>query len=316
MDISIIVPLYNEDESLQKLYEWIDKVMTSNKLTYEIVFVNDGSTDRSWEVIESLQAKTTNVRGIKFRNNYGKSPALYCGFRAAKGDVVVTMDADLQDSPDELPELFRMIKEDGYDLVSGWKKKRYDSKLAKNLPSKIYNATARKVTGLKLHDMNCGLKAYRNEVVKNIEVYGEMHRYIPYLAKNAGFKRIGEKVVEHRKREFGETKFGLNRFVNGYLDLISLWFLSRFGKKPMHFFGMVGSLMFLLGFFATVAVGVNKLYCLINHVPAPLVTETPYFYLSLLAMILGTQLFLTGFVGELIARNSSERNNYLIEKEI
>lgn len=316
MDISIIVPLYNEDESLQKLYEWIDKVMTSNKLTYEIVFVNDGSTDRSWEVIESLQAKTTNVRGIKFRNNYGKSPALYCGFRAAKGDVVVTMDADLQDSPDELPELFRMIKEDGYDLVSGWKKKRYDSKLAKNLPSKIYNATARKVTGLKLHDMNCGLKAYRNEVVKNIEVYGEMHRYIPYLAKNAGFKRIGEKVVEHRKREFGETKFGLNRFVNGYLDLISLWFLSRFGKKPMHFFGMVGSLMFLLGFFATVAVGVNKLYCLINYVPAPLVTETPYFYLSLLAMILGTQLFLTGFVGELIARNSSERNNYLIEKEI
>lgn len=316
MDISIIVPLYNEDESLQKLYEWIDKVMTANKLSYEIVFVNDGSTDRSWEVIESLQTKSANVRGIKFRNNYGKSPALYCGFKAAKGDVVITMDADLQDSPDEIPELYRMIKEDGFDLVSGWKKKRYDSKLAKNLPSKIYNATARKVTGLKLHDMNCGLKAYRNEVVKNIEVYGEMHRYIPYLAKNAGFKRIGEKVVEHRKREFGETKFGLNRFVNGYLDLISLWFLSRFGKKPMHFFGMVGSLMFLFGFFATVAVGVNKLYCLINHVPAPLVTETPYFYLSLLAMILGTQLFLTGFVGELIARNSSERNNYLIEKEI
>lgn len=316
MDISIIVPLYNEDESLQKLYEWIDKVMIANKLSYEIVFINDGSTDRSWEVIESLQAKTTNVRGIKFRNNYGKSPALYCGFRAAKGSVVITMDADLQDSPDEIPELFRMIKEEGFDLVSGWKKKRYDSKLAKNLPSKIYNATARKVTGLKLHDMNCGLKAYRNEVVKNIEVYGEMHRYIPYLAKNAGFKKIGEKVVEHRKREFGETKFGLNRFVNGYLDLISLWFLSRFGKKPMHFFGMVGSLMFLFGFFATVAVGVNKLYCLFNHVPAPLITETPYFYLSLLAMVLGTQLFLTGFVAELVARNSLERNNYLIEKEI
>jgi len=238
MDISVIVPLYNEDESLEKLYEWIQRVMTSNQFTYEVIFVNDGSTDRSWEVIESLQQKSANVRGIKFRNNYGKSPALFCGFRAAKGDVVITMDADLQDSPDEIPELFRMIKEENFDLVSGWKKKRYDSKLTKNIPSKIYNATARKVTGLKLHDMNCGLKAYRIDVVKNIEVYGEMHRYIPYLAKNAGFKRIGEKVVEHRKREFGKTKFGLNRFVNGYLDLISLWFLSRFGKKPMHFFGM------------------------------------------------------------------------------
>jgi glycosyltransferase involved in cell wall biosynthesis len=263
-----------------------------------------------------LQKKTSSVRGIKFRSNYGKSPALYCGFRAAQGDVVITMDADLQDSPDEIPELFRMIKEDGFDLVSGWKKKRYDSKLTKNIPSKIYNATARKVTGLKLHDMNCGLKAYRNAVIKNIEVYGEMHRYIPYLAKNAGFKKIGEKVVVHRKREFGETKFGLSRFVNGYLDLISLWFLSRFGKKPMHFFGMVGSLMFLLGFFATVAVGVNKLIAILHGVRAPLITETPYFYLSLLAMVLGTQLFLTGFLGELIARNSSERNNYLIEKEI
>jgi len=316
MDISVIVPLFNEEESLGKLYEWIERVMTANKLTFEVVFVNDGSNDRSWEVIESLQAKSANVRGIKFRNNYGKSPALYCGFRAAKGDVVITMDADLQDSPDEIPELFRMIKEEGYDLVSGWKKKRYDSKLTKNIPSKIYNATARKVTGLKLHDMNCGLKAYRNEVVKNIEVYGEMHRYIPYLAKNAGFKRIGEKVVEHRKREFGETKFGLNRFVNGYLDLISLWFLSRFGKKPMHFFGMVGSMMFLLGFLAVVAVGVNKLVALLTHVAAPLVTDSPYFYLALLAMVLGTQLFLTGFVGELVARNSTERNNYLIEKEI
>lgn len=316
MDISVIVPLFNEEESLGKLYEWIERVMTANKLTYEVVFVNDGSNDHSWDVIESLQAKSANVRGIKFRNNYGKSPALYCGFHAAKGDVVITMDADLQDSPDEIPELFRMIKEDGYDLVSGWKKKRYDSKLTKNIPSKIYNATARKVTGLKLHDMNCGLKAYRNEVVKNIEVYGEMHRYIPYLAKNAGFKRIGEKVVEHRKREFGETKFGLNRFVNGYLDLISLWFLSRFGKKPMHFFGMVGSMMFVLGFLAVVAVGINKLVALLTHVAAPLVTDSPYFYLALLAMILGTQLFLTGFVGELVARNSSERNNYLIEKEI
>jgi glycosyltransferase involved in cell wall biosynthesis len=316
MDISVIVPLYNEDESLVKLYEWIEKVMITNKLSFEVIFVNDGSTDRSWQVIEELKLKYNTVRGIKFRNNYGKSPALYCGFKAAKGDVVITLDADLQDSPDEIPELYRMITQDGFDLVSGWKKKRYDSKLAKNLPSKIYNATARKVTGLKLHDMNCGLKAYKNIVVKNIEVYGEMHRYIPYLAKNAGFKKIGEKVVEHRKREFGETKFGLSRFVNGYLDLISLWFLSRFGKKPMHFFGMVGSMMFLLGFFATVAVIVNKLICLYNHVPAPLVTNTPFFYLSLLAMVLGTQLFLTGFIGELIARNSTERNNYLIETEI
>lgn len=316
MNISVVVPLFNEEESIEKLYEWIEKVMNAHKFTYEVVFVNDGSNDHSWDVIESLKTKSTNVRGIKFRSNYGKSPALYCGFRAAKGDVVITMDADLQDSPDEIPELFRMIKEDGYDLVSGWKKKRYDSKLSKNLPSKLYNATARKVTGLKLHDMNCGLKAYRNDVVKNIEVYGEMHRYIPYLAKNAGFRNIGEKVVEHRKREFGETKFGLNRFVNGYLDLISLWFLSRFGKKPMHFFGMVGSLMFVLGFLAVVAVGINKLIALLSHVPAPLVTESPYFYLSLVAMILGTQLFLTGFVGELVARNSSERNNYQIEKEI
>ncbi|HRZ97887.1 MAG TPA: glycosyltransferase [Paludibacter sp.] len=316
MDISVIVPLYNEDESLVKLYEWIEKVMNKNKFTFEIIFVNDGSTDRSWEVIESLQKKSAFVRGIKLRNNYGKSPALYCGFKAAKGDVVITMDADLQDSPDEIPELFRMIKEDGYDLVSGWKKKRHDSKLTKNLPSKLYNATARKVTGLKLHDMNCGLKAYRNDVIKNIEVYGEMHRYIPYLAKNAGFKKIGEKVVEHRKREFGETKFGLERFVNGYLDLISLWFLSKFGKKPMHFFGLYGSLMFFLGFIAVIAVGVNKLIALINHVQAPLVTQSPYFYLAILAMILGTQMFLTGFLGEIVARNSSERNNYLIEKEI
>lgn len=316
MDISVIVPLYNEEESLRKLYEWIEKVMSKNKFTFEIIFVNDGSTDRSWEVIESLQKESTNIRGIKFRNNYGKSPALYCGFKAAKGDVVITMDADLQDSPDEIPELFRMIKEDGFDLVSGWKKKRHDSKLTKNLPSKLYNATARKVTGLKLHDMNCGLKAYRIDVIKNIEVYGEMHRYIPYLAKNAGFKKIGEKVVEHRKREFGETKFGLERFVNGYLDLMTLWFLSKFGKKPMHFFGLYGSLMFILGFIAVIAVGANKLIALLNHVPAPLVTQSPYFYLSILAMILGTQLFLTGFLGEIVARNSTERNNYLIEKEI
>ena len=316
MDISIIVPLYNEEESLPKLFEWIERVMTENKFSYEVVFVNDGSTDKSWEVVEALQKQSENVRGIKFRHNYGKSPALYCGFRAAKGDVVITMDADLQDSPDEIPELFEMVKNQNYDLVSGWKKKRYDSKLTKNIPSKLYNATARKVTGLKLHDMNCGLKAYRNEVVKNIEVYGEMHRYIPYLAKNAGFTSIGEKVVEHRKREFGETKFGLSRFVNGYLDLISLWFLSKFGKKPMHFFGLYGSVMFLLGFLAVIAVGANKLVAIIEHVKAPLVTDSPYFYLAMLAMMLGTQLFLAGFVGEIVARNSTERNNYKIEKEI
>ncbi len=316
MDISIVVPLYNEEDSLPKLLEWIERVMTANKFTYEVIFVNDGSTDKSWNVIESLQQKSSHVRGIKFRHNYGKSPALYCGFHAAQGDVVITMDADLQDSPDEIPELFSMIKNDDYDLVSGWKKKRYDSKFTKNIPSKIYNATARKVTGLKLHDMNCGLKAYRKEVIKNIEVYGEMHRYIPFLAKNAGFTNIGEKVVEHRKRQFGESKFGLNRFVNGYLDLLSLWFLSKFGKKPMHFFGLYGSLMFLLGFLAVAAVGINKLIAIIEHVKAPLVTESPYFYLALLAMVLGTQLFLAGFLGELVTRNSTERNNYQIEKEI
>ena len=316
MDISVIVPLFNEEESLPKLYEWIEQVMNDHKYTFEVIFVNDGSTDKSWQVIEALQEQSKHVRGIKFRHNYGKSPALYCGFKAAKGDVVITMDADLQDSPDEIPELFTMIKDDNYDLVSGWKKKRYDSKLSKNIPSKLYNATARKVTGLKLHDMNCGLKAYRNEVVKNIEVFGEMHRYIPFLAKNAGFTNIGEKVVEHRKRQFGETKFGLNRFVNGYLDLMTLWFLFRFGKKPMHFFGLYGSLMFLLGFLAVVTVGINKLVAIIEQVKAPLVTDSPYFYLSMLAMVLGTQLFLTGFLGEIVARNSTERNNYQIEKEI
>ncbi len=316
MDISIIVPLYNEEDSLPKLFEWIERVMTQNKFSFEVIFVNDGSTDNSWTVIESLQKSSKNVRGIKFRHNYGKSPALYCGFQAAIGDVVITMDADLQDSPDEIPALFSMIKNDDYDLVSGWKKKRYDSKFSKNIPSKIYNATARRVTGLKLHDMNCGLKAYKNEVVKNIEVYGEMHRYIPFLAKNAGFSKIGEKVVEHRKRQFGETKFGLDRFVNGYLDLLTLWFLSKFGKKPMHFFGVYGSLMFLLGFLAVIIVGTNKLIAIIEHVKAPLVTESPYFYLSMLAMILGTLLFLAGFVAEIVARNSTERNNYQIEKKI
>ena len=316
MDISIIVPLYNEEESLPKLFEWIERVMKEHNYTFEVIFVNDGSSDRSWNVIETLQQQSQSVRGIKFRHNYGKSPALYCGFIAAKGDVVITMDADLQDSPDEIPELYSMIKNDNYDLVSGWKKKRYDSKFTKNIPSKLYNATARKVTGLKLHDMNCGLKAYKNEVVKNIEVFGEMHRYIPFLAKIAGFTNIGEKVVEHRKRQFGETKFGLIRFVNGYLDLMTLWFLSKFGKKPMHFFGLFGSLMFILGFIAVVLVGLNKFIAIVEHVKSPLITESPYFYLSMLAMILGTQLFLAGFIAEIITRNSSERNNYQIEKEI
>lgn len=316
MNISIVVPLFNEEESLPKLHEWIERVMHENKFTYEVIFVNDGSTDHSWLEIEKLKAQSPNVRGIKFRNNYGKSPALFCGFQAAQGDVVITMDADLQDSPDEIPELYRMITEEGYDLVSGWKKKRYDSKLTKNIPSKIYNATARKVTGLKLHDMNCGLKAYRNEVIKNIEVYGEMHRYIPFLAKNAGFTKIGEKVVSHRKREFGTTKFGLSRFVNGYLDLMTLWFLSKFGKKPMHFFGLYGSLMFLLGLLSVIVVGGVKLHAIINHTRAALVTDSPYFYIALVAMILGTLLFMTGFLGEIIARNSTERNNYKIEKEI
>lgn len=317
MDISIIIPLYNEEESLPKLFQWIERVMTTNNYTWEAIFVDDGSTDDSWNVILGLKKEhPQNVRAIKFRHNYGKSPALFCGFQTAKGDVVITMDADLQDSPDEIPELYRMITEENYDLVSGWKKKRYDSKLTKNLPSKLYNATARFVTGLKLHDMNCGLKAYKNVVVKNIEVFGEMHRYIPYLAKTAGFTRIGEKVVQHRKREFGTSKFGINRFVNGYLDLMTLWFLSKFGKKPMHFFGLYGSLMFFLGFIAIIVVGIKKLLALYQHIPAILVTDSPYFYLAILAMILGTQLFLAGFIAELISRNSTERNHYLIETEI
>ena len=316
MNISVVIPLYNEEESLVKLHDWIARVMLENEFSYEIIFVDDGSTDSSWEVIETIRSKSEHVKGIKFRNNYGKSAALFCGFKIAKGDVVITMDADLQDSPDEIPELYKMITKDDYDLVSGWKKKRYDSKLTKNIPSKIYNATARMVTGLKLHDMNCGLKAYKNEVVKNIEVYGEMHRYIPYLAKNAGFTKIGEKVVVHRKREFGTTKFGLNRFVNGYLDLMTVWFLHKFGRKPMHFFGLYGSLMFIIGFISILIVGGVKLHAILNNARAILVTDSPYFYISLVAMILGAQLFMTGFLGEIIARNSSERNTYHIEKEI
>ncbi|MBE6320930.1 MAG: glycosyltransferase family 2 protein [Bacteroidales bacterium] len=316
MDISVLVPLYNEAESLPSLHEWIVRVMKAHAFTYEIIFVNDGSTDSSWQVIQSLRKEDNNVRGICFRRNYGKSAALHCGFQAVKGDVVITMDADLQDSPDEIPELYRMIKDEGYDLVSGWKQKRYDNKLTKNLPSKLFNATARRVTGIQLHDMNCGLKAYRQEVVKNIEVFSEMHRYIPYLAKNAGFTKIGEKVVQHRKREFGESKFGMSRFVNGYLDLMTLWFLNKFGKQPMHFFGLVGSVMFILGFVAIVVVGAMKLYALSHGVPAMLVGVNPYFHLSILMMILGCMLFLAGFLGELIIRNSTERNNYLIKEEL
>ncbi|MBQ7209452.1 MAG: glycosyltransferase family 2 protein [Paludibacteraceae bacterium] len=316
MDISVIIPLYNEEESLEKLFDWISEVMENHNFTYEVVFVDDGSTDHSWRVIESLKEKAQAVRGIRFRRNYGKSAALYCGFKAAQGDVVITMDADLQDSPDEIPELYRMIKEDGFDLVSGWKQKRFDNKLTKNLPSKLFNATARRVTGIKLHDMNCGLKAYRREVVKNIEVFSEMHRYIPYLAKNAGFTKIGEKVVQHRKREFGVSKFGVSRFVNGYLDLLTLWFLNKFGKQPMHFFGLIGSLMFVLGFIAIIVVGAMKLYALSHGMRAILVADNPYFHLSIFAMLMGSILFLAGFLAELIIRNSQERNNYLIDKEI
>ncbi|WP_311490906.1 glycosyltransferase family 2 protein [uncultured Alloprevotella sp.] len=317
MDISVVVPLFNEAESLPDLYSWIVRVMKEHNFTYEIIFVNDGSTDESWNIIEKFSKEDTNVHGIKFRRNYGKSPALFCGFRKAQGDVVVTMDADLQDSPDELPELYRMITEDGYDLVSGYKQKRYDP-ISKTLPTKLFNATARKVSGIKnLHDFNCGLKAYRRDVVKNIEVYGEMHRYIPWLAKNAGFDKIAEKVVQHQARKFGQTKFGgWNRFFNGYLDLLSLWFLNSFGLKPMHVFGFLGSLMFILGFIAVLVVGGVKLVAICQSVPAPLVTNSPYFYIALTMMILGTQLFVAGFLGELISRNAEGRNNYQIEKEI
>ena len=316
MDISVVIPLFNEAESLPELFEWIERVMRANGFSYEIIFVNDGSTDNSWEVIEQLRQRSPYVHGIKFRRNYGKSPALHCGFQRAEGDVVITMDADLQDSPDEIPELYRMIKEDGYDLVSGWTKKRYDP-LSKTIPTKLFNATARKFSGIhNLHDFNCGLKAYRKEVIKNIEVYNDMHRYIPYLAKIAGFTKIGEKVVHHQARKYGTTKFGLDRFVNGYLDLITLWFTSKFGKKPMHFFGLWGSVMFLIGFIALVAVLGLKLASLYSGDLRPLVALSPYFYISLTAMILGTQLFLAGFIGELISRNAPNRNKYKIEKEL
>ena len=313
MDISIVIPLYNEEESLTELHNWIMKVMNENNYSYEIIFVDDGSTDNSWEVIKNLREESENVKAIKFRRNYGKSPALHCAFQKAKGDVIITMDADLQDSPDEIPELYRMIKEDQYDLVSGWKKKRYDNKFKKNLPSKLFNSTARKVSGIKLNDFNCGLKAYRGALAKDIEIYNDMHRYIPVLAKNAGYTKIGEKVVKHQPRKYGTSKFGSRRFVNGYLDLMTIWFLNRFGKKPMHIFGLWGSIMFIIGFISIIAVGVTKLYDMHFGNPYNLVTDSPYFYISLTMMILGTLLFLAGFLGELISRNSPERNHYRIE---
>lgn len=316
MDISVVVPLYNEEESLPELYRWIEKVMKANGFSFEVIFVNDGSTDNSWQVIEDLSKQSENVKGIKFRRNYGKSPALYCGFKEAQGDVVITMDADLQDSPDEIPGLYKMITEDGYDLVSGYKQKRYDP-LSKTLPTKLFNATARKISGIhNLHDFNCGLKAYRRDVIKNIEVYGEMHRYIPYLAKNAGFDKIGEKVVHHQARKYGKSKFGLNRFFNGYLDLITLWFLSNFGKKPMHVFGFMGTLMFIIGFISAFIIGADKLWCLSQGIPQRLVTDSPYFFIALTMMMIGTQLFLAGFIGDLVSRSSQNRNDYQIEKTL
>ena len=316
MDISVIVPLFNEAESLPELEQWIDRVMKQNGFSYEIIFVNDGSTDDSWNVIRELSRTNPSVKGVCFRRNYGKSPALNTGFRRAKGDVVITMDADLQDSPDEIPELYRMTTEEGYDLVSGWKQKRYDP-LSKTIPTKLFNATARRVSGIhNLHDFNCGLKAYRHKVIERIEVYGDMHRYIPYLAKNAGFDRIGEKVVQHQARKYGTTKFGLDRFVNGYLDLATLWFTGKFGAKPMHFFGLLGSLMFIVGFIAVMVVGFGKLWDMYHGNAYRLVTDSPYFYLSLTMMLLGTMLFLTGFIGELIVRNSPSRNHYEIKEQL
>ena len=316
MDISVIVPLFNEEESLPELHAWIQRVMNINGFSYEIIFVNDGSTDNSWGIIEELHHKDEHVHGIKFRRNYGKSPALYCGFKAAKGDVVITMDADLQDSPDEIPGLYQMITEDKFDLVSGYKQKRYDP-LSKTLPTKLFNATARKISGVhNLHDFNCGLKAYRRDVVKNIEVYGEMHRYIPYLAKEAGFARIGEKVVHHQARKYGKSKFGINRFFNGYLDLLTLWFLTNFGKKPMHVFGLLGSFVFFIGFIALITLFIEKMIMLYNGEYGDLLSNHASFYIALTAILLGTQLFLAGFIGDLISRSNPRRNDYQIEKEL
>jgi glycosyltransferase involved in cell wall biosynthesis len=315
MDLSIVVPLYNEDESLPELFEWIERVATEQKYQWEVIFVDDGSKDKSWEIIEGLADNNDHVRALKFQRNYGKSAALHSAFQVTKGNVVITMDADMQDSPDEIPELYKMIIDDGWDIVSGWKKKRYDP-ISKTLPSKFFNWTARKVTRIKLHDFNCGLKAYRSSVIKSIEVYGEMHRYIPVLAKQAGFNKITEKVVQHRKRKYGITKFGLERFINGFLDLLSVTFITRFGKRPMHLFGVWGTLMFLAGGFATIWLIAQKIYRLYNDIPVREIVDQPLFYIALVASIMGVQLFLTGFVAELVSRTSSDRNTYLIEKQI
>ncbi|OFX81569.1 MAG: glycosyl transferase family 2 [Bacteroidetes bacterium GWF2_41_61] len=315
MNLSIVISVYNEEESLRELIPWIKEALSGESMEYEIILIDDGSTDSSWSIIEEL-SKEYPIKGISFRRNYGKSAALYCGFELAQGDIVVTMDADLQDSPEEIPGLVAMIKAENLDIVSGWKKKRYDGFFSKNLPSRIYNSAARKVTKIKLHDMNCGLKAYKREVVKNIEVYGEMHRYIPYLSKNAGFTKIGEKVVKHQPRKFGKSKFGKSRFINGFLDLLTLWFLSRFGKKPMHFFGLVGSLTFLIGSLTSLYLIINKIVTQSKGLPFRAVTDQPLFYISLVALIIGMQLFLSGFLAELISRNGSERNHYKIKKSI
>jgi glycosyltransferase involved in cell wall biosynthesis len=316
MNLSIVIPLYNEEESLPELHEWIVRVMNENNFSYEIIFIDDGSKDNSWKVIEGLSQKNSNVKAIKFRRNYGKSPALHIGFEAAKGDVVITMDADLQDSPDEIPGLYSMIIMDGYDLVSGWKQKRYDNAITKNLPSKIYNWTNRKISGIKLHDMNCGLKAYKKKVIKSIEVYGEMHRFIPVMAKAAGFSNIGEKVVQHKARKYGVSKFGWSRFINGFLDLLTITFLSKFGKRPMHFFGLLGTLLFMVGLGFALYLGVYKLYNTFTHHAVRLITQRPSFYISLTCMIIGSMMFLAGFLGELILRNSPVRNNYLTDEKI
>jgi len=315
MELSILVPLYNEEESLKELLSWIRRVVDPLDLSYEVLFVDDGSSDTSWQVVQELKQNNSMVRGIRFRRNYGKSAALYCGFDAAEGDVVITMDADLQDSPDEIPGLIQMVKEEGFDLVSGWKKKRFDP-IGKTLPSKLFNRTVRMVSGIKLHDFNCGLKAYRNEVIKNIEVYGEMHRYIPLIAKQAGFPKIGEKVVQHQERKYGVSKFGIERTIKGFLDLMSVTFISKFGKRPMHLFGALGTLMFLVGFGSALWLGVHKIWCVYNSISAALVTDSPYFYIALTSMLLGTQLFLAGFLGELVSRNGSERNKYHISEKI
>lgn len=316
MDISIVVPLLNEEESLQELHDWIAKVMQSNHFSYELIFIDDGSNDRSWEIISSLSKSNNAVKGLSFQRNYGKSQALNAAFKMATGKVVITMDADLQDSPDEIPELFKMITEEEYDLISGWKKKRYDSKIRKNLPSKLFNAAARKTSGLELHDFNCGLKAYKNEVIKNVDVYGEMHRYIPVLAKNAGFHRIGEKVVIHQARKYGTTKFGMDRFINGFLDLITISFLTKFGKRPMHLFGLLGTLVFIIGFLSSIIIGVSKLVKLYQHKPTILITDNPWFYIALTCMILGSQLFLAGFLGELILRSKKKPKRYKISEKV